>query len=411
MHAVSGVFEGPVRRCADVAGPSAAGIYAAKEPPAANAAKRARSELRHCDAGLSVAVGACSHDGHGVRRRVPGVRCCHTLPCVHLACLVCASYQLRDGVKHLRGTQGVADEALLPVHQWITASTCKLAYRLKTDGQPAAGGQPLCSLKCSAVGRHLVTAGSVAGTAARHVTLSSQPEARRSGSVAAQRGSWSSSWEAARPLWVKVKDELARPLLTDAAQQGLCAPPPSLLALDAEALDTILQRLPVRVGHAVEQPSAGAVTLSTASAPICQPYRWWDVAFRQAITFVQARDLAGVSATCRQLRGIASADSLWRRLVEQDFPARAGPERRGGWKALYGACHRDGEEARERRLAQRRHPQLRPVPGFRGGNPFMPSPGPGGIVGARCDQTRAFAPRVAVSPSNSLGPGLYLHVC
>jgi len=108
----------------------------------------------------------------------------------------------------------------------------------------------------------------------------------------------------------------------------------------------------------------------------------------QVVTVVQARDLAAVSATCRQLRGTASADPLWRRLVEQDFPARAGPERRGGWKALYGAAHRDREEARERRLAQRRHPQLRPVPGFRGGNPFMPAPGPGGIVGARCDEAQ-----------------------
>ena len=89
-----------------------------------------------------------------------------------------------------------------------------------------------------------------------------------------------------------------------------------------------------------------------------------------------------MSATCRQLRATASADPLWRRLVQEDFPARAGPERRSGWKALYGACHRDREEARERRLAQRRHPQLRPVPGFRGGNPFMPAPGPGGIIGA-----------------------------
>ena len=109
-----------------------------------------------------------------------------------------------------------------------------------------------------------------------------------------------------------------------------------------------------------------------------------------AVPLVQARDLAAVSATCRQLRATASADPLWRRLVEQDFPARAGSERRSGWKALYGACHRDREEARERRLAQHRHPQLRPVPGFRGGNPFMPAPGPGGIVGAQC-RARAAA--------------------
>ena len=111
----------------------------------------------------------------------------------------------------------------------------------------------------------------------------------------------------------------------------------------------------------------------------------------QVLSCGQARDLAAVSATCRQLRGTASADQLWRRLVEQDFPARAGPERRCGWKGLYGAAHRDREEARERRLAQRRHPQLRPVPGFRGGNPFMPAPGPGGIVGACCNQAQAFA--------------------
>ncbi len=136
------------------------------------------------------------------------------------------------------------DKSVLPVTQRITAATCKLAYRLKPGSEPPADEQPLCSLKCSAFGRHLVIAGSVASTTARHVTLSAQRE--HHGGGAAQHDSWSNSWEAARPLWVKVKDELVRPLLADAAQQGLCAPPPSLLALDAEALDTILQQLPVR---------------------------------------------------------------------------------------------------------------------------------------------------------------------
>ena len=49
-----------------------------------------------------------------------------------------------------------------------------------------------------------------------------------------------------RPLWVKVKNELALPLLADAAAQGLCSPPTNLLALDAEALDTVLRLLLVR---------------------------------------------------------------------------------------------------------------------------------------------------------------------
>ena len=151
--------------------------------------------------------------------------------------------------------QGAADLALLPVTQRITASTCKLAYRLQSASEPPAGEQPPCSLTCSAVGRHLVIAGSVAGTTARHVTLSAEPEQRGSGSAAPSSDSWSHSWVAARPLWVRVKDELARPLLADAARQGLCAPPPSLLALDAEALDTILQQLPVRCRcHAVRHP-------------------------------------------------------------------------------------------------------------------------------------------------------------
>ncbi len=165
---------------------------------------------------------------------------------VQLACRNFALYLPLGCVMCLHGTQGAADDAVLPVTQRITASTCKLAYRLKSGGERPAGEQPLCSLKCSATGRHLVIAGSVAGTTARHVTLSVQRE--HHGSGAARQDSWSNSWEAARPLWVKVMDELARPLLADAARQGLCAPPLSLLALDAEALDNILQQLPVRNG-------------------------------------------------------------------------------------------------------------------------------------------------------------------
>ena len=153
---------------------------------------------------------------------------------------------------------------------------------------------------------------------------------------------------------------LGHHLATAAGAPSACACVPLMLADSSGA-----------VGHRTHLPlptrHCEVVSLPTSSA--------------QGPWLVQARDLAAVSATCRQLRGTAGADALWRRLVEQDFPARAGPERRGGWKALYAACHRDREAAHDRRLAQRRHPQLGRA-GFRAGNPFMPAPGPGGIVGA-----------------------------
>lgn len=80
---------------------------------------------------------------------------------------------------------------------------------------------------------------------------------------------------------------------------------------------------------------------------------------------------------CRQLRHVASSDALWKPLVERDFPRMVSPERRGGWKALYGACVREQEE-RRRRL-RRALPRLQP---FHRGNPFVPAPPPGFIVGA-----------------------------
>ena len=143
-------------------------------------------------------------------------------------------------------SQGKADLANLPVADCITASTCSLAYRIRSRSEPEGSERRICSLKCSALGRHLVIAGSITGSSARHVTLSAQQEHRRRSLSAGSRGDWSQDWQVACPLWVKVKDELARPLLADAARLGLCAPPASLLALDAEALDTILQQLPVR---------------------------------------------------------------------------------------------------------------------------------------------------------------------
>ena len=142
--------------------------------------------------------------------------------------------------------QGTADPAILPVSDRITGSTCTLAYCVSSSRQQDAGDQSVCSLKCSVLGRHLVVAGSVAGLTARHVTLSAQQQQRERGPTDGICGDWAQTRQDTRPLWVKVKDELARSLLADAAGQGLCAPPTSLLALDAEALDTILQQLPVR---------------------------------------------------------------------------------------------------------------------------------------------------------------------
>ena len=157
--------------------------------------------------------------------------------------------------------QGAAVEAVLPVIQRITSSTCSLAYRLSPGRELQLSQQPLCSLKCTALGRHLVVAGSITGSSvARHVTLSAQQEQRSRGSPAGARADLSQQWEAFRPLWVQTQDVLARPLLADAAAQGLCAPPTGLLALDAEALDTILQQLPVRFRfcfsfHSVQSPA------------------------------------------------------------------------------------------------------------------------------------------------------------
>lgn len=93
---------------------------------------------------------------------------------------------------------------------------------------------------------------------------------------------------------------------------------------------------------------------------------------------MQANALASLSGVCRQLRLMCSSDELWKPLVQRDFSSTVFVDRRTGWKALYGAAVQYREQSRQERRSHARQPRLHP---FHRGNPFVPAPPPGFIVG------------------------------
>ena len=93
---------------------------------------------------------------------------------------------------------------------------------------------------------------------------------------------------------------------------------------------------------------------------------------------LQANSLASLSGVCRQLRLMCSSDELWKPLVQRDFSSTVFVDRRTGWKALYGAAVQYREQSRSERQSHARQPRLHP---FHRGNPFVPAPPPGFILG------------------------------
>ncbi|KAK9807660.1 hypothetical protein WJX72_005652 [[Myrmecia] bisecta] len=201
---------------------------------------------------------------------------------------------------------------------------------LQYQVQDAAGGA-FCTVKRSSIGSHFILLGAVDGsnTAVHHVSLSvpdhveeqQQQQGAAGAAGAAASGSGSSTGQfkdtdgvsgaasgadgpiaslvrlkQPQQLWLKLKNELALALLASAAAASGQPPLFGLLALPREVKERCLQGL-------------------------------------------KGPDLAAVLQTCRELRAVASTDSLWEACYEAEFgvPSSAvrNAARFNGWRAVF----------------------------------------------------------------------------
>lgn len=280
-----------------------------------------------------------------------------------------------------RKKESFNDAHILPasVAEAIKRGTCSVRYTLSS--QSPCKQQPTCTVVCSVMGHDVLVATNNDGHSSNYIRLDSitffstytemhQEESQVSlermlcphvgitpdKELSISRGSIKGTTEAICMLWTKLKNELILPALADVCRVAGLPPPVGLLTMATDIKVKILD-------------------------------------------YLDACDLAAVSATCTELHHLADNDNVWKRLCNAHFPTGCSNTSdyiktkadKMGWKWVYGQCYKDRQRRMdEERNRQRRRP-VAMIPSFGPAHPpFYPAPPhpgfPTGMIGG--DQDR-----------------------
>ena len=136
----------------------------------------------------------------------------------------------------------------LPAACWVSASICRISYRLALPGGGAPA--PACTLQCSVMGGGVVLA-VAAQRHTRHVSLQAAtffppPAGAEQAWAAGAMQPASLDPAGMRRLWTALKDGLAFPMLLAAYAEAGLPPPAGLLALPEDLKQSVLELLGVR---------------------------------------------------------------------------------------------------------------------------------------------------------------------
>ena len=251
----------------------------------------------------------------------------------------------------------------------------ELSYILSPAlGEEVTEAAAKCSVKHVPLGGHLMVWGCTRSGQARHISLRVDDyitHAAQSSSAASSTGTLHAT-NLSR-LWATLKDNFIHPLLAVLCIEDNRPPLPSVQLLPMELKLLCLRHLPVRPALS---RYASHMVLTPCSKMVI------------SIPDLQARNLAALLCTCRDMRHVASSDELWDPLYAAEFGPLTPSERpalqRIGLMQAFGQAW--AERSRRKRLRWRRVQPSLPHPGT-GTHTIVPSPGPfPGIAGGDFDR-------------------------
>jgi hypothetical protein len=278
----------------------------------------------------------------------------------------------------IKDSESSSDAHALPasVGAAIKRGTCILVYTY--NAQLSSEQQPTCTVVCSVMGRDVLIAINNRGQPSHHVSLDcgtyfmqrhqeihgAHVERMICGHVgftdnkelSIAGGSVTITPEAICLLWTRLKNEMTLPALADVCRVAGLPPPAGLQTMTIDIKMKIFD-------------------------------------------YLDACDLASVSATCTELHHLADNDQLWERLCNAQFPKGCSnfsdiiksKAQKNGWKWVYGQCFKDRQRRMEEENNLRRRRPVAMIPSFGPAYPpFYPAPPhPGfsaGIIGGEQDR-------------------------